>query len=288
MSRPDPRLDFRASIDLVQFHDFKVYRARVDPLTAFRTQHEIDCDKEDFFGLTYMEAGDCILRQGRNETLVRKGQIALWDSARPAVAEFGRPITQLCVHVPRSSAMAIMPGIEDLCGLAINGSDPAGQILVAHLQHLDQNIRSVPAELRPSIFEATLMLVRAVFRPAENALDEMMRRPALVRIQEYIRQNLANPELSVGKIAEELGYSSRYIHRLFSDFDFTVGDWIRNRRLQAARIMLASTPSTRMSIAQIADRIGFREQSHFSRAFKTKFGVSPIQFRNSSQGGDDI
>lgn len=74
-------------------------------------------------------------------------------------------------------------------------------------------------------------------------------------------------------------------HRSLSTFkrDFkkyyntTPGKWIMNKRLEHAAMLLHNESS---NITQIAFICGFEDSSHFSRAFKEKFGVSPQSYRN--------
>ncbi len=74
-------------------------------------------------------------------------------------------------------------------------------------------------------------------------------------------------------------------HRSLSTFkrDFkkyyntTPGKWIMNKRLEHAAMLLHNESS---NITQIAFICGFEDSSHFSRAFKEKFGESPQSYRN--------
>ena len=56
----------------------------------------------------------------------------------------------------------------------------------------------------------------------------------------------------------------------------TPGKWLTGKRLTHARMLLNTT---KQSITEIAFNSGFENISHFSRIFKEKFGLSPLQFR---------
>ncbi len=65
--------------------------------------------------------------------------------------------------------------------------------------------------------------------------------------------------------------------RDFADFyGTTPGKWLTERRLEHARDLLTRTEQ---SVSEVAFDSGFENVSHFSRIFKTKFGLSPLQFR---------
>jgi len=56
----------------------------------------------------------------------------------------------------------------------------------------------------------------------------------------------------------------------------TPSQYVHERRLQAVREALIHAPD---SIAQLASRFGFCNQSALTRAFSQRFDLSPAQFR---------
>lgn len=51
--------------------------------------------------------------------------------------------------------------------------------------------------------------------------------------------------------------------------------YLMSQRLEQARIALSSGA---VNIALTAHELGFNDQSHFTRAFKSHFGMTPSQF----------
>ena len=68
----------------------------------------------------------------------------------------------------------------------------------------------------------------------------------------------------------------RDFKKIFND---TPAKWVMKKRLNLATDLLENTP---LSIGEITFECGFENQTHFSRVFKEKMGVSPSQFRKSS------
>jgi AraC-like DNA-binding protein len=60
-------------------------------------------------------------------------------------------------------------------------------------------------------------------------------------------------------------------------FNITPGKWLQLKRLEYSALLLKNNE---LSISQIAFDSGFEDLSHFSRAFKNKFGIPPNKFRN--------
>ncbi|MFF0815549.1 helix-turn-helix domain-containing protein [Rhodococcus sp. NPDC003318] len=81
--------------------------------------------------------------------------------------------------------------------------------------------------------------------------------------------------------------SPRYLQKLFESEGETVTGWIRRRRLAKCRDDLADPRLARHSIGAIGARHGLTDSSHFSKAFKEEFGLSPRDFRRSMRGATD-
>lgn len=68
----------------------------------------------------------------------------------------------------------------------------------------------------------------------------------------------------------------RDFQKIYND---TPGRWLLNKRLDYSALLLKKNSK---NISQVVFECGFEDVSHFSRAFKTRFGVSPSLYRNQS------
>lgn len=95
---------------------------------------------------------------------------------------------------------------------------------------------------------------------------------------DYIETNLEEP-LTLEKVAEVLGYSSFYLHRMFTKtVDLTMHEYIKRRRLtEAAKLLIFS----RRPIVEIAMQAGYESQQAFSTIFKSMYKLPPQQFREN-------
>ena len=59
-------------------------------------------------------------------------------------------------------------------------------------------------------------------------------------------------------------------------FQTTPGKWLLQKRLEYASLLISTSFK---SINDIAFESGFENQTHFSRVFRDKFGISPLQYR---------
>lgn len=90
--------------------------------------------------------------------------------------------------------------------------------------------------------------------------------------------NLHYKELkTTSKYAEKLNINASYLNTLVKEIlDITAGQVIKNRIiLEAERLLL----HTSLSIIEISYELGFNDNSHFGKYFKSVKGISPNNFR---------
>ena len=112
-----------------------------------------------------------------------------------------------------------------------------------------------------------------------EAPDRVHGVPALVDdLLAYIREHYADP-LTNTFLGEQFSFHPTYINRVLRAYTgLSLHQYVIRYRLYAA---LEQLQSTRLSVAEIADRNGFSDPNYFSRCFKQHFGYSPQAFRKN-------
>ena len=91
-------------------------------------------------------------------------------------------------------------------------------------------------------------------------------------------------EISLEKLAKELGVSKSYISHIFTNkIHMSFRDYINSIRLNAAMPLLRQGE---LNITDIALESGFGTVRTFNRAFKKKFGVSPREYLTLYSNGE--
>jgi len=99
-----------------------------------------------------------------------------------------------------------------------------------------------------------------------------------IRTIEYIYKHI-DCDLSLGKLATEVGSSSATLKRLFKEaLGLPLGAFIRKIRMEHALLDLQNPDKMIIEIAMAA---GFEDQSAFARRFKSVFGYSPSYARQT-------
>ncbi|HMC69587.1 MAG TPA: AraC family transcriptional regulator, partial [Mycobacteriales bacterium] len=128
-----------------------------------------------------------------------------------------------------------------------------------------------------SLAHLTLLLID-LSRLAVDVVGDLRRsgEPLLAEVFEVIDRRRAEP-LSLRDVAGELGMTPGHLTTVVRRrTGRTVGDWIVERRMAAARALLAETD---LPIAEVAQRIGIADAGYFSRLFGRTHGASPRAWR---------
>ncbi|MDE6471028.1 MAG: AraC family transcriptional regulator [Eubacterium sp.] len=96
---------------------------------------------------------------------------------------------------------------------------------------------------------------------------------------DYIEEHLTE-ELEIEVVAAQSGLSTFYFQRIFNILcDFSIGEYIRNRRLTLAGNELSSTDAR---VIDIALKYGYDTPESFARAFSKFHGITPSQAKKNS------
>ncbi|WP_433292744.1 helix-turn-helix domain-containing protein [Pseudonocardia sp. CA-142604] len=75
------------------------------------------------------------------------------------------------------------------------------------------------------------------------------------------------------------------LHRAFAGEPCSLSEWIWAQRLDAVRTDLCAPSLRHRTISDLAFSWGFVDASHFSRAFKARFGCTARDVRLGQAGG---
>ena len=94
-------------------------------------------------------------------------------------------------------------------------------------------------------------------------------------MRRYIDENLENPYFETGELFRTFNASRATIYRCFAEYG-GVARYLWDRRLDRAFALLSAGPTQRGRVSRVAECLGFFDTSHFSRSFRERFGISPV------------
>ncbi|GAA1170375.1 helix-turn-helix domain-containing protein [Microbacterium oxydans] len=272
---------FRGVIRGASVDEVHVTEVRATSHIVERTPELIARSDRSYFKLSLMLAGTGLLIQDDREAVLQAGDLAVYDTDRPYSLVFDEGFRTMVVMFPKHLLSLPPDVVGQLTAVRISGQEGLGGMVVPYLTQLAGNLDQLAGATGARLAHSALDLVSTVFT-RELGLDGVSADPhrALVqRIRSHIDRNLASTDLGPASIASAHFISSRHLHGLFQEQGVTVSTWIRTRRLEQCRRDLLDPMLADRPVAAIAARWGFVDAAHFSRAFKSAFGISPSEYR---------
>jgi AraC-like DNA-binding protein len=252
------------------------------PLTLRRTVRLARTDPAPSIVLELQLAGRRSVVQGYETTILSPGDLVLLDSRRSYLSTSRDGTSQLSVRIPRADLALTDQALARVAGVRLGPQNSVVSLAASYLARLIGDHR-LAAEANLDVFEAsTTELIRAVVTtqlgdwvPASESQENTL----TLRIMEFARQHLTDPDLTAAKIARANNISVRHLYTTLSRSGVVLGEWIRVRRLEGSRRELARSAATGRTISSIAQGWGFGDATHFSRTFRDAFGQSPREWR---------
>ncbi|WP_028562196.1 AraC family transcriptional regulator [Paenibacillus pinihumi] len=115
-------------------------------------------------------------------------------------------------------------------------------------------------------------------RPAPAHTSEKLEH--VQRIISFIEAHYME-DIHLSDMEEALHLNRQYLSKLFKEVTgTTIFTYLFERRINQSRILITMNPE--MKLTDISYQIGFKHPAHFSRVFKQYIGVSPDQYRRTS------
>jgi len=155
------------------------------------------------------------------------------------------------------------PELEELLGCRVMDKSPRNSI-VFPVRALEQPVPSAN-RLLYRLLGSYLETVKAAH--SESTID---------RVESYIRGSLASGNCTIERCANKIGVSVRTLQARLSSEGARFSELVERQREALAKAHLAQR---QLSLDEIADRLGYGEQTSFGRAFKRWTGITPQQYR---------
>ncbi|MFC9433798.1 helix-turn-helix domain-containing protein [Nocardia sp. NPDC057030] len=213
---------------------------------------------------------------GRGEHTVRAGQFLLRHG--PPLHFGASPHTT--VQILTLPAAAFDPRLRNR-SVTESADSAEMRLLLAHTNMVHATVTDLGPAGVHAAHGALLELAKAVVTGRFDAAEPELR-PALVHAAKAAAdRRLADPELSPALLARELHVSVRTLQRAFTQAGESVTGYIRHRRLEEARAALAQARPP--SVTELAAYWQFSDSSHFIRAFKKRYGRTPVEYARSAR-----
>ena len=106
-------------------------------------------------------------------------------------------------------------------------------------------------------------------------LRNVKNRDLLYRAISFIRHNY-HGEITLQDVAGDVSLTPTYFSKLFGEeMGISFTEYLNRVRIEAAKLLMTED----LSLAEISQRVGFNDQSYFSKVFRKLEGQSPLRWR---------
>ncbi|MGW0959455.1 helix-turn-helix domain-containing protein [Streptomyces gelaticus] len=275
--------DFQAKLRLVDLGTLRVSTLTCPPLEALRR------DSPGQYALVLNRGETLSVADEHRTVTLAPGDLTFCDMSRPFTMSLAadpsrtRPVSVLAALFPGNLLSGRHGDVKWRLGTLFPGREAMVSLVSRHLHDLVRHAGRWSASDRVRLAATTGDLIATLLtREPESGRPPFAAPTRLslqTRIHSYIQQHLGDPGLGPRAVAAAHQVSVRHLHQLFHEQGLTVAAWIRRCRLDRCRQELTDARHHERPIHAIAARWGFGDAAHFSRLFRTTYGITPSEYR---------
>ncbi|MEU7019922.1 helix-turn-helix domain-containing protein [Streptomyces sp. NPDC046203] len=263
-----------------------ISRVQAGPQVVTRDRRLIAESDSPSLIVSLQQRGTALKEQDGRETLIRPGEFSLTDTSRVFRKKVEEEFVFTSFHFPRAELNVPERDLRALTATTFSGTEGSTALVASYLARMAHEAEALDEVVgRRAAATALDLLAMLIDDRGMRARPQSSRTGAsLERVKDHILRNLRDPDLSPSTIAEANFMSVRFLHKLFQLEGATVAGWIRTQRLERCSRDLLRPMAGEVGVAGIARRWGFANSSHFSRAFRAAYGMSPREWQVGGKG----
>lgn len=272
---------FDGELSMWQLGEVSLSRLTSDALMYRRLPKHLQVQGPEEFLVTLPAKSELLFAQGGREVRANPGAFFIERSHEPYEFSHAEPADLWVMKLSLAMLGGRVRAPDRFCSLQFDATNGANGLFVDMVHLIPQRYDALSEEARSIVGRQLADLLALALQSDERVLSSggsTVRMAHLARIESFVRRHIDNPDLGPDEVAAGCGVSVRYLHELLRDTNQTLGSWIRDQRLTAAREDLGN-PRDKRAIGEIAYARGFADQAQFSRAFRQRYGITPKEAR---------
>lgn len=224
--------------------------------------------------------GSASVEQNGRRVWVAPGEWSLYDTTDVYQVANPTRVEHLIVMVPKASLHEHGLVLHELTARRLGSGGGISRLALQAMRNAWHELPAIAPEAARGVGDTIVQLIRLSLLELAGAASAPTQHASLrERIKTLVERRLGDPWLNVEAIAVALNCSRRQLYKAFGDEPDGVAGYVLARRLEVCRRDLADPAQHARSITEIALDRGFNHPAHFSRAFKTRFGITPSEAR---------
>lgn len=270
---------------------FRVSLISADPHSVYLSGKRAS-DADGHVYVTAPLSGTIEVTQDGGHAIVAAGDVVTFDSTRSYALEVPERFQMVAVRFSHQ-LIGLSPGVTSkLTAEPWAGTQGVGALVSQTLGTLGKQVTDWDSAVTEPLSTAISGLISTLFTDRlhdEGGEDPLAARQALMlRVQSYAREHIADPDLRPVVLARKHNVSLRYLQVVFSMQGTSPAKWIRDERLAGILNDLSNPRNDHLNVAVIGERWGLQDASQVSRLFRQRYGITPRDYRNLRQRGDDV
>jgi AraC-like DNA-binding protein len=272
----DPSVDGTVEIaDIAWLQVARITAAR------HRVVHEPPASLAPAAAIVLQITGKSVIEQQGRTVRLAPGHWSVCDSTLPYTLTSPGASQRLLLLIPHDCLNDDID-LEEFTTRSFSGTAGVGRLVFGIAGWLVEELAEIHAERADVLAKTITQIINlAIHEKMGRRSAEPARGTLGDRIRAYVADHLRDPHLSLDSIAKHLNSSKRSLHRAVSTSSSSIHDLIWHQRLDRCRRDLLDPSQSRQTIAEIAHSWGFKNFTHFSQAFRERFGVTAREARRS-------
>ncbi|KTC27640.1 AraC family transcriptional regulator [Pseudomonas sp. ABAC61] len=260
---------------------FDVVKCVCDPCGARRHGREISADEQETLAMQLVLSGQERFTIDSDSYNLGPGDLLVWNTTRPMAFEVTERLQKISVLMPLARLRSWLPGSWHTIESKYASGSATATMLHSLISAMAPEFFSGQISNGEALTEAMIGTLVSSFGSI-NRPDECHKHQMLLKVKRFINEHLEDVELSPAFIASIHKISLRTLHSLFEEEGQTVLQYVIHQRLLRCQRELSNPSMAQRTITEIALSWGFQHPTHFSRRFKTEFGVTPHEYRHDA------
>lgn len=257
-----------------QCGEFKACQLIATPHVGHRTPTQASGVGANHYKVAIATYGRVTVRQFDRATTLSPGEMTIYNTSMEYTVGSNMPFGVFIALLPQDSLGIDPKRAVSQAVLKINNkqAEPVRNQLLNLDQGSTTNDWLKAAELLGRLVQSTR---RQAHQPPLPEIE------TAERVQELVTRYLQDSRLSPNFLAALLGISRRQLYAVSTPLLGPLATYIRQQRLEHSRLLLDNDSHLPhlYSITSIALASGFDDPAHFSRLFRSHFGLSPSSYR---------
>ena len=280
-SRSGTRLGFKPETDERFFSSVqsigdspRIVRSTLSPGLLFRDRKMMG-DRDDNVSLVVSLGRSLSITHRKREACLARNEAILFQADAPGSAGTRQRFAVLEVSTAQREWESRNARPGDVLARVIHCNQSLA-LLVGYIRSVTKTGLPSAAKARQQVSGHLIDLV--ILAATDSSLGEShldcvvaARRAAVL---DYIASHFSDPNLSGTSLAEKLGISRRYLHRLLETTGKTFSEHVNELRLDRAFSLLVTMDANKR-ISDIAFDVGYSDVTYFYRHFRSRFGDTP-------------